>query len=238
MHFARGKNESWKWNRASSWPTLTTDKAGTKIPYLICCRSKNTCVQVSGCRRLFPRSKRNTQKHTIHYWMDLTTLTNLENLLLLQWLSIRSGNASCPGHFPDNLSHKHKENTRDIMIHHDKHRFRRQQVSQQIPQIFLLCLYSASGPAGFCLSDCLWLHIWKKSFKKDANMSNNLLSNTFLFCFRGNFTYACLTTWQGPRQGHEEVTEVIGMTNKTPPAWHQQSLSCCRGDGLQSWAVE
>lgn len=35
-----------------------------------------------------------------------------------------------------------------------------------------------------------------------------------------------LTTWQGPRQGHEEVTEVVGMPDETPPAGHQQPLPC------------
>lgn len=43
-----------------------------------------------------------------------------------------------------------------------------------------------------------------------------------------------LTTWQGPRQRHKEVAEVIGMTNEAPPAWHQQPFPCCCGDGLQS----
>lgn len=45
---------------------------------------------------------------------------------------------------------------------------------------------------------------------------------------------SCLTTRQGPRQSHEEIPEVIGMANKTPPAGHQQTFARCCGDGLQS----
>ncbi|TNN82775.1 hypothetical protein EYF80_007016 [Liparis tanakae] len=37
----------------------------------------------------------------------------------------------------------------------------------------------------------------------------------------------------GPRQGHEEVTEVIGMPDEPPPARHQQTFPRCCGDGLQ-----
>lgn len=75
-------------------------------PYRISCRSKNTCLQVSGCRRLFPY-KRNTEAH--RNLMNLTTLKNLENLLLLRYPSIRRktrGDKSCSGHFPHNLSHR------------------------------------------------------------------------------------------------------------------------------------
>lgn len=42
------------------------------------------------------------------------------------------------------------------------------------------------------------------------------------------------TTWQGPRQSHEEVSQVIGMSDEPPPARHQQTFPRCCGDGLQS----
>lgn len=51
---------------------------------------------------------------------------------------------------------------------------------------------------------------------------------------KGRELLRCLTTRKGPGKGHEEVPKVIGMTNETPPAGHQQSLPCCCGNGLQS----
>lgn len=51
---------------------------------------------------------------------------------------------------------------------------------------------------------------------------------------KGRELLRCLTTRKGPGKGHEEVPKVIGMTNETPPAGHQQPLPCCCGNGLQS----
>lgn len=52
-------------------------------------------------------------------------------------------------------------------------------------------------------------------------------------CQRAHAWLGVLTTRQRPSQGHEEITQVIGMTNETPPTRHQQTLPCCRGDGLE-----
>lgn len=40
-------------------------------------------------------------------------------------------------------------------------------------------------------------------------------------------------TWEGPRQSHDEITQVIGMANKAPPSRHKQTLPRRSRDGLQ-----
>lgn len=39
-------------------------------------------------------------------------------------------------------------------------------------------------------------------------------------------------TWEGPGQSHDEITQVIGMTNKAPPSRNKQTLPRGSMDGL------
>lgn len=41
------------------------------------------------------------------------------------------------------------------------------------------------------------------------------------------------TTWEGPRQSHDEVTQVIGMANKAPPSGNKQTFPRGSMNGLQ-----
>lgn len=41
-----------------------------------------------------------------------------------------------------------------------------------------------------------------------------------------------LTTWEGPRQGHDEVTQVIGVANKAPPSRNKKVFSRWRVNGF------
>lgn len=44
-----------------------------------------------------------------------------------------------------------------------------------------------------------------------------------------------LTTGQGPGESHDEVSQVVGVTNHTPPSRHEQLPPCGSRNGFQTW---